>query len=222
MERFFDIFEKSVLFNGIERKDYIAMMECMSAALREYSSHASIFMAGDPVVWVGLLLSGSAQVVRDDIFGNRTILTNLEAGDIFGETFACADISAMPVSVITTRKCEVLLIDYKKIVSTCPSSCVFHSKMIKNMMNTLAAKNLHLNRKIEVMSARTTREKLLVYLMGQANAAGSRKFAIPYNRQGLADYLSVDRSAMSAELGRMRDEGLLVFYKNDFELLGKQ
>ncbi len=207
------------MFKGIAPGDLTNMLDCLSASVHDYAKHAAIFFAGIPAERVGIVLAGTAQVVRDDIFGNRTILTTLDQGDMFGETFACAGVETLPVSVLATEECTVLLVDYRKIIVTCPSSCMFHNKMIENMMQILAQKNLVLNQKIEAVSARTTREKLIVYLTAQAGRAGSRSFEIPFNRQELADYLSVDRSAMSAELGRMRDEGILEFHKNSFEIL---
>lgn len=220
MEKYFDTIKKTPLFAGIADNELESMLCCLNAKKEAYPKGGSIFIAGDPASFVGLVLSGSAQVVRDDALGNRTILTKLIPGELFGETFACAGIKTLPVSVITGERSQVLLLDYKKIISTCPSSCAFHSLMIENMLQILAKKNLGLNRKIEAMSARTTRGKLLSYLTLQANSAGSLSFEIPFSRQELADYLSVDRSAMSAELSRMQRDGLLKFHKNHFELTG--
>jgi CRP-like cAMP-binding protein len=220
VRKYLEIIEKSPLFKGIAQGDLTNMLDCLSASVHDYVKHAAIFFAGLPAERVGIILAGAAQVVRYDIFGNRTILTTLEQGGMFGETFACAGVETLPVSVLATEACKALLVDYRKIIVTCPSSCVFHNKMIENMMQILARKNLTLNQKIEAVSARTTREKLIVYLTAQAGRAGSRAFGIPLNRQELADYLSVDRSAMSAELSRMRDDGILEFHKNRFEILG--
>lgn len=156
--------------------------------------------------------------MREDIFGNRAILTALMPGQLFGETFACAGVEILPVSVIAVSDCKILLLDYRRIITTCPTACVFHSRLIENMLKILAGKNLVLNQKIEALSARTTREKLLAYLVAQAGVAGSRRFTIPSTRQELADYLSVDRSAMSREMGIMQKEGMIRFKKNCFEL----
>lgn len=208
----------SPLFDRISESELDRMLGCLNASLKQYAKGNTIFFAGDPAVRVGVVLTGEAQVVRDDLFGNRTILANLAAGDLFGETFACAGVQVLPVGVLATSPCSVLLLDYRKIIRTCSSDCAFHSRLVENMMRILAQKNLLLSQKIEVLSARTTREKLLAYLSSQASRAGSSSFTIPFSRQALADYLCVDRSAMSAELGRMRDDGLLSFHKNRFEL----
>jgi len=221
-EKYILVIQSASLFTGIAPEDLKSLMDCIDADMRRYEKHGTIFLMGDPAVRVGIVLEGGVQVVRDDIFGNRTILANLEIGDMFGEAFACAGVETLPVSVIAKSECAVLMIDYRKIIVTCPMSCAFHNRMVENMMQILALKNLELNRKIEAVSARTTREKLMVYLTMQAGKAGKTRFDIPFDRQGLADYLAVDRSAMSAELGKMRDEGMLRFKKNHFELLGSQ
>lgn len=216
---FLDVLMKTPLFRGIEESDLESLLGCLSAREKAYDKGETVFLAGDPAVWVGVVLEGTAQVVRDDVFGNRSILTKLSAGDLFGETFACAGTELLPVSVIAGTGCRAYLLDYRKIITSCPSSCAFHAQLVANMLWILARKNLLLNRKIEALSARSTRDKLMVYLLGLAQEARSPSFEIPFNRQELADFLAVDRSALSRELGVMREEGLLRFYKSHFELL---
>ena len=167
------------------------------------------------------MLTGNVHVIQEDFWGNRTILANIEPGELFGEAFSCAGLDKLPVSVLAVQDSEVLMIDYRKIITTCSSSCVFHTALIHNMLRILADKNVMLTQKMELLTKNTTREKLLAYLSLQAQQAGSTKFNIPFNRQGLADYLSVDRSAMSAELSKMQKDGVLVYKKNRFELLQK-
>lgn len=207
------------LFDGIEGSELADLLDCMGARVVSYAREQFVFLAGDPVSGMGIVCSGSVQVVREDVFGNRAILAKLQEGDLFGEVFACAGVERLPVSVVAMEAAQILLVDFRKIVSTCSSNCPFHGRLIENMLGILADKNLMLNRKIEALSARSTRGKLLAFLDAQARTAGSRHFRIPFNRQELADYLSVDRSAMSAELGKMRDEGLLRFRRDEFQLL---
>ena len=220
-----DVLSRADLFEGIPREILPEALACMNMRVLSYGAGEIIFLAGDEVPGVGVVCGGEVQVVREDVFGNRTILTKLGPGEIFGETFACARaerarlVKTLPVSVIATTAAEIALLDYQKVVSGCASSCPFHDKLIENMLGILAEKNLMLNRKIEVLSVRTTRAKLLAYLSSQAQRTGNARFKIPFNRQELADYLAVDRSAMSAELGRMRDDGLIRFKHNEFELL---
>ena len=209
----------ATLFEGIAKGDLPGMLRCLDARAAAYEAGETVFLAGDAVRGVGIVCSGEVQVLREDIFGNRTIQAQLTQGEIFGETLACARVEVLPVSVVATTPSEILIIDYRRIVTTCTSSCAFHKFLIENMLGILAGKNLMLNRKIEVLSARTTRAKLTAYLSSQAQRTGSARFRIPFDRQELADYLAVDRSAMSTEMGRMRDEGLLRFKRNEFELL---
>ena len=174
-------------------------------------------MSGDAVNFVGMILSGSVQIIKEDPDGRVAILTELSISDIFGEVFACAGISHSPVTIQASEDSEILFIDYNKIITSCSSACPFHARLIENMLKLIAVKNLLLNQKIEILSKRTTKEKLLCYFDLQRGAA--RKFNIPFNREELARYLCVDRSAMSNELCKMRDEGLIRFIKNTFEIL---
>lgn len=219
MENFLHILKNSLLFADIEEKQLPELLNCLQAVTVSYGKNDNIFFAGNPATNVGIVCKGKAQVVKEDIMGNRTILANLSAGDLFGETFACAKIDILPVSVVAVIDCIILLMDYRKVITTCPASCFFHNKLIENMLHILAQKNLLLNQKIQVLSSRGMRAKLISYLLAEADKNSSTSFHIPFDRQQLADYLSVDRSALSSELGRMRDEGLLKFDKNQFQLL---
>ncbi|MCL2153151.1 MAG: Crp/Fnr family transcriptional regulator [Oscillospiraceae bacterium] len=216
MKKTFDTVKSNPLFNGIAFSDFETMLSCLSARTASYKKGEIILLSGDAVSFVGLILSGSVRIVKEDMDGHISILTELGISDLFGEVFACAGISHSPVTIEVGSDAEILLIDYKRIITSCSSSCPFHAKLIENMLSLIAKKNLTLNQKIEVLSKRTTREKLMCFFDAQRGAA--RRFTIPYNREELAAYLCVDRSAMSNELCKMRDEGLIQFQKNQFEL----
>lgn len=207
------------LFSGISAQDLSALLSCLSVSTKYYQKDEIIFLAGQPAQNVGILCSGGAHVVKEDFLGNRTIISALSGGDLFGEAFVCAGVSHIPVSVVATAYSEIMLINYRKIITTCPTTCVFHARLIENMLGIVAQKNVALNQKVDVISKRTTREKLIAFLSEQARKAARRSFVIPFNRQELADYLCVERSAMSAELSKMQKEGLLKTQKNHFELL---
>jgi CRP-like cAMP-binding protein len=193
------------------------MLSCLSAKTASYMKDEIILLSGDTVSYVGLVLSGGIKIIKEDANGNITIIAELSVSEIFGEVFACADISQSPVTVQASEDTEVLFINYKRIITSCPAACPFHTKLIENMLKLIAKKILMLNKKIEILSKRTTREKLLCFFDLQRGAA--KKFTISLNREELAHYLCVDRSAMSNELCRMRDEGLIKFQKNKFEIL---
>ena len=207
------------LFEGVSRQDMEAMLQCMQARIIDVPKGGTVFRADEPAEYVGILLSGGVRVFRDDFDGNRAIQATIQPGELFGETFACAGVARLPVSVEADQSSRVLLIRLKRIIETCPSACGFHNRVVLNLLKVLAAKNLLLNRKLEIVSRRTTREKLMAYLSFQARAAGSNHFAIPFDRQGLADYLGVDRSALSAEIGKLRREGVLESDRSAFTLL---
>ena len=218
----FEILLRCPLFEGIAPKDARAMLGCLGARTVEAARGAPIFLEGSPAEYVGIVLSGAAQVLRDDFYGNRAIQAVLQPGELFGETFACAGLDRLPVAVEAAQPSRILLIRLRRITETCSNACEFHNRMVMNLLKAMAAKNLQLNRKIEITSRRTTREKLMAYLLNQARLAQSGSFTIPFDRQALADYLCVERSALSAEIGRLRREGVLESEKSHFKLLTRR
>lgn len=219
MENFLKLLVKMPLFRGISESELETMLPCLDGKTARFQKNEAVFLEGDEVRFLGIVLSGAVQVVREDYYGNRNIVASLGPGELFAETFACAAVKAVPVSVFAAEKSEVLLIDCKKILFPCSSGCSYHKRLIENLLQVIAHKNLFLSGKLDLLSQRTTREKLLSYLSGEAKKAGSNFFTIPFNRQELADYLGVERSAMSAQLGRLRDEGQLEFHRSTFKLL---
>lgn len=211
--------KKCPLFTDISDNQLETLLNCLTAVLKTYSKDEFIFMAENKASSVGVVLSGGVYVIQEDFWGNRTIIAHIEQVGMFGEAFSCAGTDKLPVSVVAVENSEVMLIDYRKIVTSCSSACVFHTQLIKNMLRIIAEKNIMLTRKMEHLSKRTTREKLLSYLSSQAVRLKSGTLQIPFNRQELADYLCVDRSALSRELGLMQNEGLIRYDKNCFELL---
>lgn len=218
MKKYFEVLTNCALFNDTTSEDLVNMLRCLSAKDKFYKKNDFIFLEEDKAEYVGIVITGSVCVIKEDYWGNRAILEKLEPGELFGETYALADIDSLPISVIATQDCEVILIDCKKIIRTCSNCCSFHSKLIDNLLKIVAYKNLALNQKIHHLVQRTTREKLISYLSEQATKYKSNTFKIPFNRQELADYLSVERSAMSNELSKLRDEGIIEFNKNEFIL----
>ncbi len=209
--------EGSAFFLGISRDDLEKMLVCLQSKRAQYKKGEVILMAGDVVDRVGLIISGGAKVIKEDANGRVALLTELSATDPFGEVFACAGVTRSPVTVMATEDTDVLLLNYQKVITTCTAACPFHTKLIENMLMLLARKNLELNQKNEILSQRTMREKILCYFNDLRGAA--KRFTIPFNREELAHYLCVDRSALSNELCKMRDEGLIQFHKNTFEVL---
>ena len=219
MERYLELLKESPLFYGISKEDLKNILSCLNAKVASYQKNQLIFKEGDPPSHVGIVLSGAVQIIKEDYYGNRNILAHIEVGELFGEVFACANMQNLPVTVLSNSDTRIMLLDCKGMVTSCTNSCHFHSKLIKNLLRILAEKSLILNHKIELLSKRTIREKLLTYLMSQAKKNGYNEFVIPYDRQGLADYLGVERSAMSAEISKMCKDGLIETKKSRFKLL---
>ena len=219
MEKYHPILERCALFEGIAMADLSAMLGCIGGRTVTVGKGQSIFREGDAATHVGLVLSGAVRLVREDYYGNRSIVAHIAPGELFGESYACAGVPALPVSVVADEDSAVLLMDCRRITTTCSSACGFHSRIIYNLLRLVAVKNLVFDQKIQVTSRRTTREKLMTYLLNQAKLQRSNEFTIPYDRQELADYLEVERSGLSAEISKLRREGVLESEKNRFRIL---
>lgn len=219
MEKYLNILKKCPLFLGIDESNLLKMLPCLGAQIMPFDKKYTILKEGNPARYIGIILAGSAQVIRMDYYGNRSILSEVGPSELFSEAFACAEIDAVPISVIANEPGEAMLIDCGHILHTCSNNCGFHQQLIFNLMKDLAAKTLAFHQKLEILSCRTTRDKLLTYLDLQAKQAGSPRFTIPFDRQELADYLEVDRSGLSAEISKLRKEEILQSRKNQFELM---
>lgn len=218
LKKFLPIIKKAPIFSGIRENEIHAMLHCVDGKTSDYRKGEHILRMGDTIESIGLLLSGNAFIVQEDFWGNRNIMAQVNPGQLFAESFACSPGVPLTISVIAEAPCTVLFLNVKRILTTCPTTCSHHSHMIRNLLSELANKNLRFNEKISHMGQRTTREKLRSYLSAEAQRNHCGEFDIPFSRQQLADYLSVDRSGLSAELCRMRDEGLLRFNRNHFVL----
>jgi len=222
MTKILDMLAKCPLFEQMSTLDREAIVRCLDAQPQRFSRGETILAEGEACKKLGIVISGCVQVLREDVDGSRSMMGKIGPGDLFAEVFALSGVETMPVSVAAVEPSEVMLIDAQRIMYPCSNACGFHQQMIYNLMRILARKNLAFNQKIEITSRRTTRGKLMRYLMIQAKEASSRSFTIPYDRQELADYLEVDRSGLSAEIGKLRREGVLTCEKNRFTLLGQE
>ena len=210
---------RCLLFDGISPEDLPGMLACLGARSMRADRGCVILREGSPAKDVGILLSGCVQLIRTDFAGNRTIMMNILPGQLFAESFACSKADLLPVDIVATEDCEYLLIDCRRIMTSCTHACAFHSRIIFNLLQIVCGKNLAMHRRALITARRTTREKLMTYLLMQAKDASSAHFSIPFDRQGLADYLEVDRSGLSAEMSKLKKEGVLDYYKSSFHLL---
>lgn len=207
------------LFDGIEKNDLVSLMSCLNARTMDAPRGYTVLREGEPATHIGIVLEGTVQLIREDYYGNRSIMAQLEPGMLFGEAYAFSGAGIMPVSVIAVESSRILLIDGRRITSCCANACAFHNQVIYNLLRIVANANLLLHQKIHVTSQRTTRDKLMTFLHHQAKQAGTTTFTVPFDRQALADYLEVDRTGLSAEISKLRREGILQCEKSTFRLL---
>ena len=208
-----DVIVKLPLFSGLSADELERLLRECGMHRKQIKSGENIIRLGSRVDELGVLLSGNARVVKDDFWGNSTILAHLHKGDIFGEAFACSGCAAT-VDVYADGDATVLWLSYDNLMQADDSGVISRS-----LIGMFAKKNVFLTDRIEHLSQRSLREKVLSYLKEQAVKAGDNSFTISLDRAGMADYLAADRSALSAMLGRLKREGIIEYHKNHFTLL---
>ena len=218
MKEFLPVIRSSSLFSGISETELVAMLSCLETREERFPKDTFLLRTGDTAESIGLVLSGSVLVVQEDIWGNRNILSKAGPGQTFAAAYACAPGSLLNVSVLAETPVTAMFLNVKRVLNVCPSACEHHSRIIRNLLGELAEKNLRFGEKLTHMGQRTTRAKLMSYFSAEAQRLGTYEFDIPFSRQQLADYLAVERSGLSLELGKMRSEGLLDFHKSHFIL----
>ena len=209
----------SALFEGICYEDRRAMLGCIGYHIGTFRKGDIINFEDEKIKHVGIVVEGSVDMVKEDIWGNKTMLVRSRKDDVFAETFACGSDNLSMVTFQVSEDATILFLPFNRVMHNCTMACQFHHQLIENMVHVIANKNRDLMRKVEVVSKRTTREKLLSFLSIQAQLQQTRYFEIPLGRVELAEYLCVDRSAMTRELSKMKEEGLIDYDKNCFRLL---
>ena len=210
------------LFRGMGAEDLPALLDCLGAAPRRVEKGETILAAGDPATHLGVVLAGRVQVSRLTAEGQRIVMGELGPGQLFAESFACARAETLPVTAVAAAGGAVLLLDSRRLAAPCSAACAFHARLISNLLSVLADKNLFLAGKVEHLAGRTIRERLLSYLEELSARTGREAVTVPFDRQALADYLCVDRSALSRTIGLLRREGVLEAERNRFVLKRKE
>lgn len=218
MEEFLSTIRSAPLFSGVSEAELTAMLVCLKAEKKDFPKEAFVLRAGDTAESIGLVLTGTVLVIQEDIWGNRNILSKAGLGQTFAAAYACAPGSRLNVSVVAETPVTVLFLNVKRILTVCPSACSYHSRIIRNLLGELAGKNLQFSEKLTHVGQRSTRSKIMSYLSAEAQRLGTYELDIPFSRQQLADYLGVERSGLSQELGKMKRDGLLDYRKSHFVL----
>lgn len=206
------------LFKGILPNEMQPMLSCISAYEKSYKKNSYIILAGDKVENFGVVVEGAVNIIKENVYGDRRLITTIEKNAIFAESFVAAHLDEAPVSVVAKEDCQILFIPLGNALMTCSASCSFHNRLIHNLVGMLANKNIMLNQKLDYLTAKTTRERIAKYFIDCANIQGKTTITIPYNRNELSEYLGVDRSVLSRELSKLKQEGILEFNKNTFHI----
>ena len=214
----YNFLANTLLFRGITPEEIEHMMPCLEGHVKSYNKGEIIYHSGEIVQKAGLVLSGSVHIENDDLWGNKTILAHVGPGQMFAETYVCLPKEPLMIHVFAAEPVEILFLNLGKGTKTCVQNCGFHGRLIQNLLMISAQKNLGLSRRIFYTTSKSIRGRLFAYLSDQSTQCRSLEFDIPFNRQQLADYLSVDRSAMSNELSKMQKEGFIKVNKNHFKL----
>ncbi len=214
-------FPSSPLFSGISREELESLLDCLSASVKIYHTGETVFHAGDIITSAALVLAGSVNILKNDAWGNRKIIEHIDQGQVFGETYACLENEPLMVNAEACCDTRILFLAISKLATVCEKKCIFHTKLIHNLLSVLAKRNLMLTRKMDYITPKSIRERLLTYFSYESFRQQSLTIILSFNRQQLADYLSVDRSALSNELSKMKKDGLIRINRNTIELLSQ-
>ena len=209
---------KSPLFDGINPEDRKTMLGCIGYHIGTFKKGDIVAFEEENIKHIGIIISGAVDMVKEDLWGNKTMLVRMRKDEMFGETFACGSDNLSVVTFLVSEDARILFIPFDRVMHSCTMACRFHHRLIENMVRIIANKNRDLMRKVEVISKRTIRERLLSYLSIQAQVHQSRYFEIPLGRLELAEYLCVDRSALTRELAKMKEDGLIDYDHNCFRM----
>ena len=212
------VLNKCELFEGMGDQEINSLIPCLRPSVRSFSRGELISQAGQLQYAIGIVLDGEVQIVKEDIDGSRLILGMLGPGELFGEVSAYAGQERWPSTVVAMASGQVLFLHTQKLLEPCCQTCDFHRRLIRNMLGIVARKAMEMNRRIHYLRIGGMRQKLAAYLYEQYRQTGVRTFLLQMNREQMADYLNVSRPSMSRELGRMKEDGIIDFYKSSFTI----
>lgn len=219
MEEYISVLSKCALFKGIKNDDFSHLLSCMNSYTKKFKADEYIFFAGNEINHVGVILSGSVEIIKENLAGSRHIMAFLGPAHIFGEGIVCTRERVSPVTIRVKEDTRVLFVPFERITRSCGNTCTFHVQLIQNMMMILGEKNYNLNTKIELLTLKGMREKIAAYLLNESKTKNSVNFQVIPNRNELAEFLNVSRTSMSRELARMKEENIIDYYQNSFKIL---
>lgn len=214
----YDIPAANPLFKGLTTSDINHILDCLKAGRAVYEKDETIYRINDTITAIGIVLSGSVHVTNSDILGNTHIIRNAGIGELFAEAYACQQHFRSLVNVTAAQKSEILFIDVNRMLTVCATGCAFHQSLVKNLLYVIAEQNIRLIKKISHITPKNIRDRVVSFLSAEVQKHGTLSFEIPFNRQQLADYLMVERSALSNELSKMKKDGLIEYSKNTFTM----
>ena len=220
IENYYNQIKTSPVFEGMSDSELVGLLECFHARIKKYEKEEMIIRQGDVISNLYIILDGEVNIEKDSYWGRRIIISKLGKNDNLALAFVGSKDVESSVDAITTKNSTVLILGYEKCTSMCQNACTRHKVLINNLFQILSKENIELIQKIDNVSQKTIRDKLLTYFSNEAQKLHTNTFEIQFNRQDLADYLNVDRSAMSFELSKLQKEGLIRYNKNKFELIG--
>lgn len=219
LEKYKEILEKVQLFQGITWEELKRLLGCLECSVKKYRKDEYIVLEGEELYSTGIILSGSAEIIKENLSGGKAILSFLDTSDIFGEVIVCTQNKKSLVSILSKSEVDVMYINFHKIVDKCSANCGYHTKLISNMLKIIAEKNLMLNKKMDYILIKSMREKLSTFIFNKYKETKSYSFNIGINRNMMADYLNVSRASMCRELSNMKKEGIIDYYKDSFKIL---
>ncbi len=219
MKKYMNCLKNCILFQKMNEQQIESLLKCFGVEIKKYKKNQMIMDEDCSVHHIGIVLTGMVQLEQNDIYGTRNIVGIIEPKELFLESFACAHIERLGMRLCALEECEIMFVEYHKLMHPCCKGCMMHHQIIDNMIELLAMKNIHFHNKLQILSKRTTKEKLLAYLNMQVKIQGSKTITIPFDRQQLADYLGVERSGLSMEISKLKKANIIDCYKNQFKII---
>ncbi|MGB2579248.1 CRP-like cAMP-binding protein [Elusimicrobium simillimum] len=219
MKDYINVLLENPLFKGLSAAECEYLLMELKARKKRFKARETVFLAGEPAREIGIVLMGGVTISRGDAFGKKNIIAIVQRGSLFAEAFACAGVKELPVTVEAAENSIILLLNFRELLEDLKVKENIRQRVIANMLRIISRKNIVLNNKLDLLARGSTRAKIWAYLTTQMQESKSRKFNINMDRNDLADYLLVNRSALSRELSKMQTEGLIKYHKNTFEIL---